>query len=59
MDSDLEDRVRTLERLVVQLGQMVHSQHDEIALLRGELSGVITDQAIASLTSWPTMRTPR
>lgn len=50
MNQALEQRVTELERLVVNLGQVVLSQRDEIALLRTELSGVHTDMDVASLT---------
>ena len=50
---DTEERLRRLERLVAQMGEIVFDQGWEIERLRMELSEEITNNAIASLTPWP------
>ena len=47
--SDLEDRVRELERLVVDLGQRVLDQAEEIKGLRQDMNREMTESALATL----------
>lgn len=49
MTDDHEDRLRALWSLVAKLGQRVIDQGEEIERLKGELSMVQTERAIASL----------
>jgi len=49
MSDDTETRLRTLERVVADLGKMAVYQGQEIERLRQELSDEITRNAIESL----------
>jgi hypothetical protein len=55
---DHEQRLKTLEVIVFRLTTLASVQADEINRLRLELDDLLTDQALATLTPWPT-RVPR
>jgi hypothetical protein len=52
--SDLENRVRDLERLCAQLGNTVIKLQFDVDRLQAELSHELTSKAIQSLRPWPT-----
>ena len=53
---DVATHIRELESVVAKLGQVVVDQQRQIERLQADVSDVMTDNAIASLTPWPRVR---